>query len=132
MIVGIDLDYTISDMPEFFSVLAAALVDSGHEVHVITFREIGTEDSVRAELREYGLRYTQVHLPRSPCLAPKWKAQLAVELGLDLMIEDSPEVLSEMPDSVKRLWLCDSSVFNLATCVQALRAELDTTKESSL
>ncbi len=124
MIIAIDLDNTISDAPEFFSVVATALVDAGHEVHIITYREVGTHDDVRAELREFGIRYTQLHLPQSDCSAPEWKAELAVKLGVDVMIEDSPEVLSRMPSTVRRLWLCDATVFNLDTCVRALRGEL--------
>ena len=112
---------TISDLPEFFSILAAALVGGGHEVHIITYREVGTEDEVRAELRDLNIRYTEVHIPRSSCSAPEWKSELAVQLDIDLMIEDSPEVLSRMPASVQRLWLCDSQVFDLDTCIRALR-----------
>ena len=54
----------------------------------------------------------------------EWKGNLALELKLDLMIDDSPEVLSEMPANTKRLWLCDSSLFNLNTCIKAMRNEL--------
>ena len=86
MIVGIDLDHTISDLPAFFTVLAAALLESGHEVHVITYREVGTEDRVRAELAELGIRYTDLHLPQGPASPPEWKAEVARTLALDLMI----------------------------------------------
>jgi hypothetical protein len=125
MIVGVDLDDTISELPEFFSVLTAALVDAGHEVHVITYRQIGTDDAVRAELAALGLRYTALHLPRTACSPPEWKAALAAELGIDLMIEDSPEVLARMPSGVRRLWLCDPEVFSLDVCIGALRGRMD-------
>jgi len=120
MNIGIDLDYTISALPEFFSVLAAALVDGGHQVHVITYREVGTEEQVRGELEQLRIRYTQLHLPRRACSAPQWKAELAASLGLDVMIEDSPEVLSRMPVSVQRMWVCDPEVFDLEACVEVL------------
>jgi hypothetical protein len=123
MIIGLDLDNTISDLPEFFSVVAAALVDAGHEVHIITYREPGTDAGVRSELEQLGMRYTRLHLPRRSCSAPEWKAELAADLGLDLMIEDSPEVLARMPDAVQRLWVCDPEVFDLDLCVRALRAD---------
>jgi len=124
MIIGLDLDDTITELPEFFGIVVGALLDSGHEVHVITFREPGTEEGVRAELAELGIRYTDVHLPTGRCKAPEWKAGVAKELELDLMIDDSPEVLSEMPESVRRLWLCDPEIFNLNTCVRAFHGEL--------
>ena len=123
MILGIDLDHTISDLPLFFSVVASALVDAGHEVHIITYREPGTEERVRAELDDLRMRYTELHLPRRACSAPEWKAEVAIRLGLDLMIEDSPEVLSRMPDTVRRLWLCDPQVFDLDVCIRALRGK---------
>ena len=52
MRIGIDLDFTITDFPEFFSVVASALLRTGHEVHVITYRECGTRQGVIGELRE--------------------------------------------------------------------------------
>src|SRR5262245_5168369 len=125
MIVGVDLDDTISELPEFFSVLTAALVDAGHEVHVITYRQVVPDGAVRAELAALGLRYTALHLPRTACSPPEWKAGLAAELGIDLMIEDSPEVLARMPMGVRRLWLCDPEVFSLDVCIGALHGRMD-------
>lgn len=124
MIIGVDLDDTITELPEFFAFVSAALVRSGHQVHVITYREVGTEDEVLAQLKELGMHYTHLHLPHAPCSPPQWKAEVAAKVGLDLMIEDSPEVLSQMPSSVKRLWLCDAELFNLDVCVSALNHEL--------
>jgi hypothetical protein len=125
MMIGIDLDHTISAIPEFFSVMTSALVTAGHEVHVITYREVGTEEDVREELRDFGIHYTALHLPPVPGLAPSaWKCALAKELGIEVMIEDSPEVLSRMPPKVQRLWLCDPEVFDLDVCIRALREEI--------
>jgi len=121
MIIGIDLDETISDLPEFFSVITAALVSAGHEVHVITYREIGTEASVKTELAEFGIHYTDLHLPSDFRTAPEWKSELAEKLGVEIMFEDSPEVLARMPGSVKRVWICDPEIFDLDRCVDALR-----------
>lgn len=121
MIIGIDLDNTITDLPEFFKVVAAALVASGHEVHIITYRDVGTEGDVRAQLAELGIAYTAIHLPQESCTPPEWKSKLAAQLGVELMIEDSPEVLASMPESVQRLWVCDPEIFDLDRCVKALR-----------
>ena len=46
------------------------------------------------------------------------------ELRLDLMVEDSPEVLAEMPPDTQRLWLCNPAVFDLQVCVRALKEAL--------
>ncbi len=123
MIIGIDLDDTISALPELFSLLTSALIDAGHEVHVITYRAPGTEDWVRTELAELGIRYTGLHLPTGPGPAPEWKARVVAELGVELMIEDSPEVLARMPVGVQRLWVCDRELFDLDVCIRALNEE---------
>lgn len=121
MKVGIDLDGTITSLPELFALLTRALVAAGHEVHVITYREIGSETRVAAELEESGIHYTGLHLPQDFSSPPRWKARVATQLGLDLMIEDSPEVLAAMPSGVQRLWIADPDVFDLARCVRALQ-----------
>jgi hypothetical protein len=91
MIIGLDLYDTITELSEFFTVVVAPLVEAGHEIHIISYRKVVTDAAVRAELEGLGIRCTQLHLPTRRCSAPEWKAQLATELGLDLMIEDSPE-----------------------------------------
>lgn len=121
MRIGIDLDDTISALPQWFSLLCDAFVAAGHEVHVLTFRSPGTEAEVRVELQELGIRYTALHLPSAGVHPPEWKAAVAQRLELDLMIEDSPEVLARMPASTARLWLCDPEVFDLDVCIRALR-----------
>lgn len=63
MNIGIDLDDTISEAPEFFAVLSAAFLARGHAVHVVTYREPGTESSVASELREHGVPFTALQLP---------------------------------------------------------------------
>ncbi len=127
MIIGLDLDHTISDVPELFAVLSVALIVQGHEVHVITFREPTEDDATRQELSSLGIACTSVHLPgpddHDP---PTWKARVAEELGLDAMFEDSPEVLAAMPTGVRRFWLADPEVFNLDVCVGALRKAMQT------
>lgn len=116
MIVGLDLDNTISDMPWLFSILSKGLMAEGHEVHVITFRD--DDDEKRAEteeeLKESGISYTALHLAPNNISAEDWKAAMATALKLDVMFEDSPENLHAMPEDVKTVWLCDRSLFNLA------------------
>ena len=121
MIIGIDLDDTITDVPELFSLITRALITDGHEVHIITYREPGTEKEVQKDLEELGIGFTRIHLPDDFYSAPEWKAGLAEELKLDAMFEDSPEVLARMPKSVKRFWLCDPEIFDLDVCLSALK-----------
>ena len=120
MNIGIDLDDTISSSPEFFAVLSAAFLAAGHAVHVVTYREPGTESLVAQELRAHGVPFTALHLPDPGERPPTFKARVAASLGLDWMIDDSPEVLARMPAGTRRLWLCDPEVFDLDVCVRAL------------
>ena len=120
MKIGLDLDETISALPEWFALISRALVEAGHEVHVITYRPVGSEAAVHAELQDHGIGYTALHVPLESVQAPAWKAGLAAELGLDLMVEDSPEVLARMPEGTARLWLCDPEIFDLDVCIQAM------------
>ena len=128
MRIGIDLDDTITEMPWFFEPLIKALIDS-HQIHIISYRD--TLQEVQDELRKHGIDvFTKIWVPSKDELEAKghsmgtWKGKVAREIPLDVMIDDSPEVLSEMPSTVKRLWLCDSSIFNLKSCICALRADI--------
>ena len=120
MKIGIDFDDTITDMPEFFQILTGALLQK-HEVHIISYRD--TEIELVKELRKLNITYTKAHVPPPNIASWKWKSELAAKLQLDLMIDDSPEVLSQMPANTKRLWLCDPDIFNLNTCILAMKAE---------
>ena len=121
MIVGLDLDYTISAFPAWFALVSRALVNDGHEVHVLTHREPGTAASVQVELAGMKIEYTALHLPTDGESPEVWKPRKAAELGLDMMIEDAPEVLARMPAGVHRLWICDPEVFDLDLCIQGMR-----------
>lgn len=119
MKVGLDLDYTITAAPEFFRVLAKALIESGHEVHIITYRD-SLEDTKR-DIQDLDMPYTELHLPVGEVEPHVWKAEMAKKLGLAVMIDDAPEVIAAMPKGVLRLWLADPEVFDMNKCVKALK-----------
>ena len=118
MRVGIDMDFTITALPELFKLLTKALIVSGHEVHIVTYRDEGKH--TEEELTNFGISFTKIHLPPAGASPEKWKADVAREIGLDIMFDDSPEVLAALPESCKRIWVCDQ-IFNLDVCVSALR-----------
>ncbi|OGS22993.1 MAG: hypothetical protein A2252_06255 [Elusimicrobia bacterium RIFOXYA2_FULL_39_19] len=63
MNIALDIDDTITAMPEFFKVLTKAFAKADHQVHVITSRS-ETEESRRiteSELRELGIKYNHLH-----------------------------------------------------------------------
>ena len=121
MVVGIDLDNTITDIPWMFAIISKALVDAGHEVHVITYRERGDTEQ---EMKGLGMTWTKVHFPEDHPLGggsiPKWKAAVVKELNVSVMFEDSPENLAELPPDVKRIWICDPEIFDLNKCLKGL------------
>lgn len=120
--IGIDLDYTITEMPWFFAPLTAALKQAGNEVHIITYRDREDRGEAESELRELQIQYDQLHLPEDDALPAAWKAAVCARLGLDLMIDDAPEVLAALPPATKRLWICDPEVFDLGVCIKAMQA----------
>jgi hypothetical protein len=122
MKIGLDLDFTITTVPEFFAVISKALMDVGHEVHVITFRDASSREETRRELVEMGINFSGLHLPSDTVSsAPDWKAEVAKDIGLDIMFEDSPENLAAMPDGVINFLVCDPFVVDLEKVIGSLR-----------
>ena len=122
MNIGIDLDDTITAMPEFFSVITEALIQKKHRIHIITYRD-DRNDAV-GDLNRLAIQYTQVHLPTGTVDMAEWKRQVAIETDLDIMIDDSPEVLNKLPSKCKRIWLCDRDVFDLSVCIKAMHGRI--------
>ena len=127
MNIGIDLDFTITEMPEFFAVITKALKDAGHKIHIITYRDVDKAMQTMIELKKLGISFDSVNLPQISDDMASWKRNCATSLDLDLMIDDSPEVLAAMPDKVKRMWLCDPAVFNLNACIDILHNKVPPT-----
>ena len=56
--IGIDIHGMIDYDPEFFAILSKTLVESGHQIHVMTGSEI--QPAIIAELRGYGIYWTHL------------------------------------------------------------------------
>ena len=114
MRIGLDLDDTVTGrdgLPAFFALLSQALVRAGHEVHIISFRYDESRKATLSELRELGIWFTALHLTTAAGPAPAaWKARLAEQLGLDVMVEDSLENLAAMPARTRSIWVCPRRV----------------------
>ena len=120
MNIGIDLDHTITDFPEFFAFLSGVLRDGGHRVYVVSFRDPADLDKSKAEVASYGISCDEVYHPRDGEDIPVFKARMARELELDAFFDDMPEAFAEMPPSVKRFWLCDPEVYDLKRMIETL------------
>ena len=102
MIIGLDIDDTITRHPEFFSFLSQALVEAGHRVIIITFRE--SREETAAELAAWGIAYNDlVTVDFDACVkhgAEEWKGVVCREHGVEILFEDDPDVLRHVDDSV--------------------------------
>ena len=100
MVVGIDIDDTITRCPEFFAFLTRALVGAGHEVVIITFREDRAE--AEAVLKGWGIVYDKLVMSSlDACFeygVYEWKGAMCREYGVDVLFEDDPEVLKHVGD----------------------------------
>jgi len=123
MKIGIDYDGTITDAPELFSILSEAIIKSGGEVYVITYRTDSKEE-IQKLLAEHKISYTDIVLPEEDDDFATWKAKQAQNLGIDCMFEDSPEVLMNMPEHIKRFWICNPEVINLKSAILGIRSDL--------
>ena len=87
--IGLDIDGTITEHPEFFAALSQS---EKFEVHVITGR--GAEDikDTTAELTALGIRWDKIHH------ADNWedKGRVCKELGIEVMFDDQDEYISRI------------------------------------
>ena len=102
MVIGFDIDDTITRHPQFFAVISKALVAAGHRVIIITFRE--DRDSAEAELRKWGIAYDGLMTSSLDTAlehgVDEWKAEACRQHGVEVFFEDDPAVLSHLDDSV--------------------------------
>lgn len=91
--VGLDMDGTITDHPEFFSALSKS---DQFEIHIITGRGPENEDMTVKELQEYGIRYDQIHF-----VDAIWdqKGKVCEKLGINVMFDDMDEFIQHIPES---------------------------------
>ncbi len=110
MNVGQDIDGCISASPPFFALLSRVLQAAGHKVHVVTYRDPASIEETRQELAEWKIVYDGLHLPDGNLGMGEWKGDVAEQLHLDTMIDDSLGVLAAMPDGVLRFWVVPDDV----------------------
>ena len=122
--IGIDMDGTITELPEFFALLARALRAAGHQVHIVSFRDPKDLDKSRAEVQQLGVEFDDIHHPRDDEDIPQFKARMARELKLDMLFDDMPEALIDLPEHTKRMWLCDPKVYDMKAVLQSLGTKI--------
>jgi len=103
MRVGIDIDGTITKLPEFYSILTKGLLLSGHEVHIISYRKLDLYPYTRQQLKTWGIQYTYLRLSDQTTPAPEWKAKIVKENELNLFIDNDTDVLASLGEKVVKL-----------------------------
>ena len=91
--IGIDLDGTISEYPEFFKLFTKAVADAGCKIYIITDRTAGTEPEVRGELERYGITYHIIKITAE-------KAKYILKEGIGVLYDDVDEYFLELPEEV--------------------------------
>ena len=101
--IALDIDDTISRHPDFFAFLSQSLVQNGHRVLIITFRDESGRDGTEADLADWGIHYDElICWSMETCDLAEvdaWKARLCREHRVDLFFEDDPNVLAYVDDT---------------------------------
>ena len=93
MKIGLDLDGTISEYPEFFEIFSRAMAETGCRIYVITDRTPGTEVDVADELERYGITYHVLKITSD-------KAKYMLEEGISVLYDDRDEYFEKLPEQV--------------------------------
>ena len=100
--LGIDLD-GCCDESKFFAILSRCWPG---DVIVVTFRK--DRGQAAADLRRLGIRYTDLVLVDSF----DRKAQVIAERGISFYIDDQPEMMKNIPESVGVLLFRNGGIFD--------------------
>jgi hypothetical protein len=96
MKVALDIDGTISELPELFAILAASLRARGHQVVVLAYRDPSREQATRDQLAAWGIEFDDL------LFAPTLEAKGPVcrDHQIDVFFEDQDECIASVPESV--------------------------------
>ena len=119
MIVAFDIDDTITRHPEFFSFMSHRLIEGGHTVIIITFREDRQETSEL--LSELDVVFTRLITSNLDVQLEhgvfEWKAMVCREHGVELFFEDDASVLQHVDDATLCLMPIDKDAHDLSALV---------------
>jgi hypothetical protein len=119
MNVGMDIGGTISEMPELMAILAEGLRARGHKVYILSLENTLATVETEQYLKDHGIAHDGLFLlPGGTIDAWEWKPRMAAVLHLDVMIDDSPELLARMPDGVKRIGICHPETWDLGRLME--------------
>jgi hypothetical protein len=79
---------------------------------IVTYRDPQSVAETKQELASWKIAYDALHLPNDDfgMGMGEWKRDVAKRLNLDIMIDDSLEVLAAMPEKLLRMWVVPEDV----------------------
>ncbi len=127
MVIAMDIDGTITRHPGFFGFLSRMLVNAGHQVIVITFRE--NPVATRQDLDGWGVAYTRL-ITWGPQAMQRfnremWKATMCRRYAVEVFFEDDPAVLAHVAPEVLCLMPTErAQVLQLSQTMRGVLARL--------
>ena len=97
MIIGIDLDGTITEGRKFFETLTYANRTYGGETHILTARGEEDRELTIEELKNLQIRYDHLHMVEPGDWAAK--GRICEEFGIQILFEDMDEFIHHIPES---------------------------------
>ena len=111
MKVALDIDGTISEHPELFALLSAAMRAAGHAVVVLTYRDPERAEHTKAQLAAWRISYDEIVFAGSL----SGKGELCRRHGIDVFIDDQDECIVGVPEGVLVLKVRNGGNFDFDT-----------------
>ena len=100
MIVAFDFHQCANYYPSVFAPLARWLRTSGHEVIILSAAHPRNQEWLERDLAHWNIEYDKIIMPDLEeteshlhyKAAAAWKQQKMIELGIDILFEDNPEL----------------------------------------
>ena len=119
MIVGIDVDGVCDYVP---AIIRSICADPTHTIHIITYRDECDREETKEMLKDLGIRFDSLHMPEDGVRMEDWKRKVVIDNKVELMIEDTPEILAVLPPHVARIWVTDPSVYDLDKAISGMKS----------
>jgi len=126
MVIGLDIDGTITRHPEFFAFLSQMLVAGGHQVIVITFRE--DRNNAVADLAAWNIRYSELLMWSFQDYGDEdmyaWKGRMCAVMNVAILFDDDPQVHQRLDPQVISMMVVNHHDYNLARLTEDTAAAI--------
>jgi len=119
MIVGIDVDGVCDYVP---AIIRSICDDRTHTIHIITYRDECDREETEKMLYNLKIDFDHLHMPEDGVMMEDWKREVVINNNVELMIEDTPEILAALPSNVARIWVTDPEVYDLDKAIDGMKS----------